>query len=151
MKINGSIFVNASQAEVWELFMHPLKLAQAIPGCEQVSQIDDSHYEAIMSVKVSFMTIRAKAQGSILETRAPNHLTAEMVGQPMAMAGAFRALLSIDLAPTESGTTINYEMQLTMLGRLASLGEALIRSTSERLSAQFSENIERLFHPLTEQ
>lgn len=147
MKLNGAVLVKASQEEVWKLFMDPQKLARVVPGCEEVNQLDATHYETILSIKVSFMTIRSKTQGTLLEIKEPDHLTVELLGQPLAMAGAFRALLSLNLAQAETGTIISYEMQLTMLGRLASLGEAIIRSTSERLSAQFSENVAQLFQP----
>ncbi len=145
MKLNGTVTVQAAQEEVWKLFMDPTQLVKVVPGCEEVHQLDETHYEAVMAVKVQFMTIRAKAQGALLETEPMHHLVAEMVGEPLAMAGAFRTRLVIDLEPVEAATTIHYVIDLTMLGRLASLGEALVRSTAQRLSTQFSENVSKLF------
>jgi uncharacterized protein len=146
MKLHGSIIVNAPQEEVWRLFLDPLQLCRVIPGCEEARQQDETHYEAVLSVKVQFMTIRSKAQGTLLETEEPRHLVAEMVGEPLAMAGAFRARLVIDLEPVVEGTDVQYSMDLTMFGRLASLGEAIVRSTSRRLTAQFAANVATLFN-----
>ncbi|MBA2286569.1 MAG: SRPBCC family protein [Ktedonobacteraceae bacterium] len=146
MKLNGSVIVNAPQEEVWHLFMDPTQLCRVIPGCEEARQQDATHYEAVLSVKVQFMTIRSKAQGTLLETEEPRHLVAEMVGEPLAMAGAFRARLVIDLVPVAEGTDVQYSMDLTMFGRLASLGEAIVRSTSRRLTAQFAANVAMLFN-----
>ncbi len=146
MKLNGSVIVNAPQEEVWHLFMDPTQLCRVIPGCEEAQQQDATHYEAVLSVKVQFMTIRSKAQGTLLETEEPRHLVAEMVGEPLAMAGAFRARLVIDLVPVAEGTDVQYSMDLTMFGRLASLGEAIVRSTSRRLTAQFAANVAMLFN-----
>lgn len=145
MKLHGHVSVNAPQEKVWELFMDPLQLATIVPGCEQARQLDDTHYEAMMAVKVQFMTIRSKARGALLETEAPRHLTAEMTGEPIMMAGAFRARLSLELVPDGDDTTVHYSMDLTLLGRLASLGEAIVRSTAQHLTAQFSENISKRF------
>ena len=146
MKLKGEVTVNASQEEVWQLFLDPTQLCQVIPGCEQARQLDETHYEAVLSVKVQFMTIRSRAQGTLLEAEAPHHLVGEMIGEPLSMAGAFRARLTIDLVQVDSTTNVEYEMELTMLGRLASLGEAIIRSTSKHLTAEFAENVAQLFN-----
>jgi carbon monoxide dehydrogenase subunit G len=145
MKLNGAVTVNAPREEVWQLFMDPVQLGRLIPGCEQVQQLDESHYETVLSVKVQFMTIRSKARGTLLEAEAPHHLVGELMGEPIAMAGAFRARLTIDLTPAGNATDVVYTMDLTMLGRLASLGEAIVRSTSQQLTKQFAENVSKLF------
>ncbi|HLX59095.1 MAG TPA: SRPBCC domain-containing protein [Ktedonobacteraceae bacterium] len=145
MKLQGMVTVNAPQEKVWQVFMDPVQLCKVIPGCEQARQLDATHYEAVLSVKVQFMTIRSQAKGTLLEAVAPRHLVGELVGEPTAMAGAFRARVTIDLAPADGGTSIQYAMNLTLLGRLASLGEAIVRSTSKQLTRQFAENIAALF------
>lgn len=146
MKLNGTVTVNAPQEEVWHLFMDPTQLCRVIPGCEQARQLDETHYEAILSIKVQFMTIRSNARGTLLETEPPRHLVAEMMGEPMKMAGAFRVRLTVDLIPIDNATNVQYTMDLTMLGRLASLGEAIVRSTAKQLSRQFAENVSKLFN-----
>ncbi len=145
MKLKGEVTVNAMQEEVWQLFMDPTQLCRVIPGCEQARQLDETHYEAVLSVKVQFMTIRSRAQGTLLEAEAAHHLVGEMLGEPLSMAGAFRARLTIDLVQVGSATNVQYEMDLTMLGRLASLGDAIIRSTSKHLTAEFAQNVAQLF------
>jgi carbon monoxide dehydrogenase subunit G len=145
MKLNGSVTVAATQEQVWQVFLDPEQFCRVIPGCEQAQKLDETHYEALLSVKVQFMTIRSKAQGTLVEVVAPRHLVGELVGEPVSMAGAFRARVTIDLVPEGSATRVQYAMDLTMLGRLASLGEAMVRSTSQQLSRQFAENIAALF------
>ena len=148
MKLQGIVTVPATQAQVWKLFLDPTRLCQVIPGCEQAQQLDETHYEAVLVVKVQFMTIRSKAKGSILTAEEPRLLIGELIGEPLAMAGAFRARVTLELAPTGTdtqATTIYYTMDLTMLGRLASLGEAIVRSTSQKLTKEFAENVSQLF------
>jgi carbon monoxide dehydrogenase subunit G len=145
MKLQGTVMVNAPQARVWQVLIDPVQLCKVIPGCEEARQLDDTHYEAVLSVKVQFMTIRSQAKGTLLETDAPHHMMGELVGEPTAMAGAFRARVTIDLAPVNDATSISYAMDLTLLGRLASMGEAIVRSTSKQLTRQFAENLATLF------
>ena len=146
MKLKGAVTVNAPQEEVWRVFMDPTQFCRVIPGCEQARQLDKTHYEAILTVKVQFMTIRTKARGTLLEAEAPRHMVGELVGEPQAMAGAFRARVTIDLVPKGNMTIVQYAMDLTMLGRLASLGEAIVRSTSQQLTKEFADNISKLFN-----
>lgn len=149
MKLDGALTVAAPLDEVWRVLMDPAQLGRAVPGCERIEQLDATHYDAVLAVKVQFMTIRAKAHGTLLEAEEPRHLAAELVGEQIAMAGAFRALLTVDLSPVEAGTHLAYALNLTMIGRLASLGEAIIRTTARRQTAQFAENLAALFaaHP----
>ncbi|WP_376794313.1 CoxG family protein [Thermogemmatispora sp.] len=145
MKLNGAVSVRAAREEVWQIFMDPAQLCRVVPGCEEARRLDDTHYEALLAVKIQFMTIRARAHGTLLEAREPEHLVAEMVGEPLAMAGAFRSHLVVDLIPIAGGTEVRYTIELSMLGRLASLGEAIIRATANRLASQFASNVAQLF------
>jgi carbon monoxide dehydrogenase subunit G len=145
MKLDGSVTVAARQEQVWQVFLDPEQFCKIMPGCEQAHKLDETHYEAMLTVKVQFMTIRSKAQGTLVEVNPPHHLVGELVGEPESMAGAFRARVSIDLVPQGDATIVQYAMDLTMLGRLASLGGAMVRSTSQQLSRQFAENIAALF------
>ena len=146
MKLQGAVTVNAPQEKVWQVFLDPVQLCKVIPGCEQARQLDATHYEAVLSVKVQFMTIRSQAKGTLLEAIAPRHMVGELVGEPTAMAGAFRARVTIDLDSVGNTTSVRYAMDLTLLGRLASMGEAIVRSTSKQLTQQFAENIATLFN-----
>lgn len=146
MKLKGAVTVNASQEQVWRAFVDPKQFCRVMPGCENARQLDATHYEAMLTVKVQFMTIRSKALGTVLEAVEPRHLVGEMVGEPQAMAGAFRARVTIDLVPLNNGTNVQYTMDITMLGRLASLGEAIVRSTARRISMEFADNISKQFN-----
>jgi carbon monoxide dehydrogenase subunit G len=146
MKLKGDVTVNASQEEVWRIFVDPAQFCRVIPGCEKARQLDDTHYEAVLAVKVQFVTIRSKALGTILEAQAPHHLVGELVGEPHTMAGAYRNRVTIDLVPINNKTKIQYSMDITMLGRLAGMGEAFVRLNSHQLSKEFADNVSRLFN-----
>jgi carbon monoxide dehydrogenase subunit G len=148
MKLERVVTVPAAQTEVWKLFLDPTQLCKVIPGCEQAQQLNETHYEAVLAVKIQFMTIRSKAKGSILTAEEPRLLVGELIGEPLVMAGAFRARVTLELEPVgdaAQSTAIHYAMDLTMLGRLASMGEAIVRATSQKLTREFAENVSQLF------
>lgn len=145
MMLRDTLTVDAPIDEVYRVFLDPARLCRAVPDCEEARQVDEAHYEAVLAVKVQFMNIRSRATGTLLEAEEPHHLAVELIGEPIAMAGAFRARLNVDLASFEGGTTVDYTLDLTMLGRLASLGEAIIRATARRQTAQFAANLAATF------
>src|SRR5260370_4606320 len=100
MKLNGAIIVNAPMEKVWNLFMDPTQLCRVIPGCEQVRQLDETHYAAVLSVKVQFMTIRSSTRGTWLKAEPPQPLFVELLDEPVAMSGAFPPKRIIVLSST---------------------------------------------------
>ena len=146
MKIKGAVTVNASQEEVWRIFMDSTQFCQVIPGCEKARQLDETHYEAFLTIKLYFMTVRSKALGTRVEAEAPRHLVGELAGETQGLAGAFRAVVTIDLEPINNMTNVQYTMDLTLLGRLARLGEPIAHSTAKRITREFGENISKLFN-----
>lgn len=147
MKLNGTVTVSAPQEEVWRIFMDPTQFCRVMPGCEKARRLDDTHYEAILAVKMPFVpTIRSKAKGTILEAQAPRHLVGELVGEPHSMSGSFRNRVTIDLVPLNNKTQIQYTMDITMLGRLAGVGESVARLIAHRFSKEFTDNLSKLFN-----
>lgn len=145
MMLRGTLILYAPIEEVWCVLLDPTRLCRAVPGCEEARQVDETHYDALLAVKVQFLTIRSQAHGRLVEVEEPHHLAVELVGEPIAMAGAFRARFGVDLAPIDGGTTVDYTVDLSMFGRLASLGEAIIHTTAQRQTEQFAANLAALF------
>src|SRR5260370_7456980 len=78
MKLKGAVTVNAPQEEVWRIFVDPVQLCRVIPGCENARQLDKTHYEAMVTIKVQFITILPKCLGTILEAEAPPPLLVKL-------------------------------------------------------------------------
>ena len=146
MKLKGAVTVNASQEEVWRIFMDPAQFSKVMPGFEKARQLDDTHYEAILAVKVPFMTIRSKAKGTILEAQKPHHLVGELSGDPHSVSGSFRNRVTIDFVPSNNKTKIEYTMEITMFGRLARVGETVTRLIANRFSKEFTNNVSKMFN-----
>jgi len=146
VRLQDRFEVPAGLPELWAAFQNPAELAGCIPGVEQVTMTDPEHFTATMTVKLPFMSLTSRVQGSIRMEEAQHRIHVDLTGQPLAFAGAFRARLSAQLqAVSASVTQVAYDMDLQMAGRLASLGEPLIRSTAVKLSQAFAENLQERF------
>ncbi|MFS0646067.1 CoxG family protein [Siminovitchia sp. 179-K 8D1 HS] len=146
MKIKDSFTIQAAKEDVWTVFMDVEKLASCVPGCENLVALSDTEYEADMVVKTKFMTIKFKANGVLTDAVEGKELKVEMLGKPMKLAGLFKSKMTVQLEEIdENVTNIIYEMDLQMTGRLATLGDILMKSTVEKSADEFAENVQTLF------
>jgi carbon monoxide dehydrogenase subunit G len=146
MKLSDSFTIQAKKEDVWSVFMDVEKLSGCVPGCKEVVMVNPTRYEATMEVKVQFMTINFKAIGELKEAREGQELKVEMIGQPVALAGLFRNQLHILLKELSPDVTeVHYDMDLQMTGRLASLGDILMKGTVKKSAGEFAENVQALF------
>lgn len=146
MKIRDSFTIDAPKQDVWEVFMEVEKLASCVPGCKDMTALSDTEYEAYMEVQTKFMKITFKANGQLKDFVEGEELNVEMTGKPMKLAGLFKTKLKVRLneLATEK-TEVVYDMDLQMSGRLASLGDVMMKGTVVKSSREFAENVQRLF------
>lgn len=122
------------------------KLASCVPGCQNLVAHSDTEYEADMVVKTKFMTIKFKANGVLADAVEGEELKVEMVGKPMKLAGLFKSKMTVQLEEVEENVTkIHYEMDLQMTGRLATLGDILMKGTVKKSADEFADNVQKLF------
>lgn len=146
MKIADSFTIDAPKAAVWDVFMEVEKLASCVPGCKSMTALSDTEYEADMEVQTMFMKIVFKANGQLKDFIEGEELNVEMTGKPMKLAGLFRTKLKVRLNElSEEKTEILYDMDLQMSGRLASLGDVMMKGTVVKSSREFADNVQRLF------
>ncbi len=149
MKVTDSFIIDASRKNVWEVFMDVEKLASCLPGCKDLIAKSETEYEANMEVKTAFMKVNFKANGFLKEAIEEEELNVEMLGKPMKLAGQFKTTMKVKLEELEPNQTkINYDMNLQMTGRLASLGDVLMRGTVKKSAGEFAENVQSLFTPV---
>src|SRR5699024_424072 len=132
--------------DVWTVFMDVEKLASCVPGCNDLVAHSDTEYEADMVVKTKFMTIKFEANGVLKDAIEGEELKVEMVGKPMKLAGLFKSKMIVQLEEIDANQTkILYEMDLQMTGRLATLGDILMRGTVKKSADEFADNVQELF------
>lgn len=146
MIITDSFIIDANKERVWDVFMEVEKLGSCVPGCKNLIALSETEYEADMEVKTAFMKINFKANGVLKDATEGEELNVEMVGKPMKLAGLFKMKMNVTLDELESNKTkVIYNMDLHMTGRLAALGDILMRGTVKKSADEFAENIQDLF------
>nr|WP_275695447.1 SRPBCC domain-containing protein [Fredinandcohnia sp. SECRCQ15] len=146
MKKTSQFIINAKREDVYSVFMDPMKLAVCIPGCKKIRGISPTQYEALVEVKVQFVPIKIQARGELKEAIENERIVVEMTGKPVGLAGSFSNTLTVTLQSDGSNKTkVDYELDLKMTGKLAAIGDLIMKGSSSKNSTEFVKNVQELF------
>ncbi|MGH7390393.1 MAG: SRPBCC family protein [Candidatus Rokuibacteriota bacterium] len=135
MKIEGSHDVPAPRQKVWEAFLDPERLRQAIPGCEKLEALGNDEYRAVMKVGVAAVkgTFEGKVRLADKNPPVSYRLYAEGSGGP----GFVRADTVITLSDVEGGTRVAYSADVQIGGLIAGVGQRMLGGVSKMMADQF--------------
>jgi len=140
----SDVVVVAAAPDVIRAILHdPDALWRVLPGCESLESTRPDAYQAVLAVRIGFMTLRADATATIDDSGSGEPLRLAISGRPRGLVGSFTVDVPFELKPDEHGTCIEYEVDLTVTGRLASFGSLLLRDATRRQIADLVRNIER--------
>lgn len=135
MKIQGMSDILAPRERVWDAFLDPKILAQAIPGCEELQELGPGEYRAKMKVGVAAIkgTFEGKVRLSDLDRPSRYCMAVEGSGGP----GFVRGQAVMGLSEIEGGTRVTYDADVQVGGLIASVGQRLLGGVSKMMLDQF--------------
>ena len=136
MDMSGEYVILAPRQAVWEALNDPNILKQCIPGCDSISKISNTEFEAKVTSKIG--PVRAKFAGKVTlsEIDPPNGYTISGEGSGGA-AGFAKGGAKISLSDEPEGTKLSYLVEATVGGKLAQIGSRLIDSTAKKMANDF--------------
>jgi carbon monoxide dehydrogenase subunit G len=135
MRIEGEHIFNGSREQVWEMVRDPSVLAGILPGTQELEQLSETEYQGSINLRIGPVAGNFTGKIVVTEERPPEHcvLNAEGEGSP----GFFKGNGSVDLVDQGDGTTMmKYGGDVQIGGKLASVGQRLIDSTSKSMIRQ---------------
>jgi uncharacterized protein len=142
MIIEDQFEVKASREDVWNFLMDTASLAGCLPGCEEVKDLGDGVYQAVAGVKIAFMKLKFNLNVRITDMIAPEELSSEVDGKPISLVGQLKMKAKMNLITvTEGVTRVQYHMDMSLAGKLGSLGQSAFRSKATEMGGEFSRNI----------
>jgi uncharacterized protein len=141
MLMENKFCVDASLERVWDVVMRPEVLQDAIPGAEEVLQLEDDVYQCVVKQKVGPIGLKFKFTETIMERRAPTYIRAVGKGGDTNKAGAFTQDLTVTLAELDGGTEVSYSTTVRLTGRLATFGERVMRAKAKEMEEQFTQGL----------
>lgn len=137
MKMTGEQHVAASRQRVWEALNDPEVLRQSIPGCQSLDKEGDDRFIAVAEVKIGPIGARFKGDVSLSDLDAPNGYTITGKGNG-GIAGSAKGAAKVRLSDAAGGgTTVSYDVDAEVGGRMAQLGGPIIDATAKQLAGKF--------------
>ena len=143
MLMEGEFTLKAPIQEVWDFLLEPGTLASCIPGAEKMEAIDDKTYETIVKQKVGPISVRFKFTTTLTETDPPRYLKAVGRGADMGKAGTFTQETVVNLTEiSKDEVTVAYRSNVSLVGRLATFGERIMRAKAKSVGEEFTKNLQ---------
>jgi uncharacterized protein len=146
MELTGTYTFDAPLSVVWELLMNPDSIAKALPGVNEMLPIEgeDLAWKAVAKIGVASISGTYAGYIRMSEVQAPNQyrLTVSGEGQQSIINGTALLVLSPDPDNTQK-TLLNWNAEANISGKLAGVGQRLIKSAAGMLSKQFFNGLAR--------
>ena len=131
MKLDGTIRVAAPAAETWDLIINPLSLARCVPGVQDIRRVDDQTFEGTISASVGPIDGNFAFRSVMTEARFPDRLVVAVEGTDSVTKSRLVMDVTARLVEADASVTdLAYHAEVKVKGRLAILGEMVLRATA---------------------
>jgi carbon monoxide dehydrogenase subunit G len=135
MKIEGSYEVPAPRQKVWEAFLDPEMLRQAIPGCERLEAIGEDEYKATLKIGVAAVKGTFEGKVKLVDKKPPESYRMEVEGS--GSPGFVRGNTLITLSDIDGGTRVSYSADVQVGGLIAGVGQRMLGGVSKMMADKF--------------
>lgn len=140
MKLQGEYIFDGPREEVWEIVRDPEILATALPGTQSLEKVGESEYAGTMHVRIGPVAGVFAGRIVVADEVPPESCTLEVEGK--GAPGFASGTGYVKLFEQEDGRTLlQYEGDMQVGGRMASVGQRLIDTASKSMIAQGLESL----------
>jgi carbon monoxide dehydrogenase subunit G len=145
MDLNHSITVNQSIGETWKVLTNLERIAPCLPGA-QLQEVEGDVYKGVVKIKVGPIVATFKGEAQFAERDDANYkATLKASGRDTGGKGNASATITAQLtAITDTTTECNVVTDLAITGKVAQFGRGAMADISEKLIAQFADNLNTL-------
>lgn len=137
MKMKGDYLIPAPRDRVWAALNDVEVLKASIPGCESLDRDGDNRFKATALAKVGPVKARFSGIVTLSELNPPISYRISGEGQGGA-AGFAKGGAEVHLEEEEAGKTrLAYEVDATVGGKLAQVGQRLIDTVAKKMADEF--------------
>jgi len=134
--------VDARPEAVWCFLLDARRLAPCIPGCDQLEVVDEHTYRVRLTVKVGFLSTSQDVRMQIVEADPPRRLVSTGRGEDRRLGSQVEIRTTLELSPAgDGGTTVSYTSDVRVLGRLGSVGDAVMKIKAKQLAGDFARRV----------
>jgi carbon monoxide dehydrogenase subunit G len=145
MDMTGERRIPAPRQVVWQKLNDPEVLKASIPGCDSLEKLSDTEMKATAAVKIGPMAARFSGTVHLADIDAPNGYT--ISGEGQGGIGFAKGGAKVRLEDTDGGTTLRYEVNAQVGGKMAQLGARLIDASAKQMADAFFDRFSALVAP----
>ncbi|MEY3805887.1 MAG: hypothetical protein RIR69_699 [Actinomycetota bacterium] len=142
MDLNHSFTVDVPVDDAWRILTDVERIAPCLPGA-QLQEIEGDTYRGMVKVKVGPIQAQFKGQANFVERDDVAHRAVlKGEGRDTGGKGNASALITAELtALTDTSTSVTVNTDLSITGKVAQFGRGTMADISNKLLAQFVENL----------
>ena len=144
MIFEGKIDLGVPIDTAWAFLIDINKFTACLPGIEEVRQIDDKTFEGTLAATVGPISGKFNFRSTILESKPPEQMVVRTEGTDSVTKSTVSADMKVDLRKvSEEKTQMNYKADVKINGRLAILGDMILRATATLILQEFSRRLNK--------
>ncbi len=127
---------------LYEFLLDAKQVGLCIPGCESVEIVGENEYDSIIKAKVGIISTKFKVR-TLIEETVPNRLIRTVGhGKEQRNLGQFKQKTEIKLKSlSENETEVSYQSEVSIVGRLATFGDRIMKSKAKTLGKEFADAV----------
>jgi carbon monoxide dehydrogenase subunit G len=145
MDLNHEFVVNVPVDQAWQILTDLERIAPCLPGA-QLTEVEGDTYRGQVKIKVGPILAQFKGQASfVLRDDNAHKATLKGEGRDTTGKGNASAMITAELtsvSPTSTKCTVHTDLSIS--GKVAQFGRGALADVSDKLLAQFSENLNQL-------
>ncbi len=143
MRFEQRIEVGATPEKVWEFLWDFERLARCLPGCKEVKEVEPhQRYEVTVEERVGPFKVRFEMDVQVTEQVPQKLVRLRALGADKKMGASNRVELEVTLEPLASGGTgLDVVADIQVMGRIASLGQVMIKRKAHDVVEKFARAI----------
>ena len=147
MKLAGSYKLNLKKEAVWKALNDPNILKKCIPGCETFDKKSNTHFIVTATNQIGPMNATFSGEVNLSNIKENERYT--LSGEAQSSVGFANGSAEVKLAEEDGITTLNYEVDVNVGGKIAQLGSRLINGVAKKMSDYFFGRFADIVSPIT--
>jgi carbon monoxide dehydrogenase subunit G len=137
MRVTGAATLSAPAGTVQTALRNPDLLARAIPGCERLDVTGAGRCQLTVTTAIAAVSGRYAGEAVLVERRDAAGLVVATVAAA-GNRGSATCGITLRLEPAGEGATqVSYDLDATVTGPVAGIGQRMLASIASRLAAEF--------------
>ena len=149
MKLTGSYKLNVKKEVVWKALNDSNILKQCIPGCESFEKESDNIFNATATNQIGPMN--ATFSGTVKLSNIKENQSYILSGEGNSSVGFANGSANVKLIEENEITTLSYDVQINVGGKIAQLGSRLIDGVAKKMSDYFFGRFADVISPITKE